>query len=104
MRKTSDAVEILMNIIRDDPEAQQMVREAEWQCMAAQMVYDTRTQAGLSQKELAERAGVEADVIAQIEDADYEEPIMPILQRIAENLHCRLELHLVPDREKTPAR
>lgn len=102
-RKTSDAVEILESHIANDPEMQQMVREAEWRCMAAQMVYDARIRVGLSQEQLAERLGIHTDVIVQLEDADYEEPILPIIQRIAQTLHCRLELHLVPEQEKTPA-
>jgi ribosome-binding protein aMBF1 (putative translation factor) len=37
----------------------------------AQMIYDRRTAAGLTQKQLAERVGTRRSVISRLEDADY---------------------------------
>jgi transcriptional regulator with XRE-family HTH domain len=39
---------------------------------AAQLVYDIRKKAGLSQRELAKKVGTTASVISRMERADYE--------------------------------
>jgi transcriptional regulator with XRE-family HTH domain len=62
----------------------------------AQMIYNVRTRAGLSQSELAELIGSKQPVIARLEDADYEGHSLTMLQRIAAALEQRLELRFVP--------
>ena len=61
------------------------------------MIYEARTQAGLTQEDLARLVGTKQPVIARLEDADYEGHSLSMLQRIAMALHQRLEIHLVPD-------
>jgi transcriptional regulator with XRE-family HTH domain len=63
----------------------------------AQIIYDARTRAGLTQKELAERVGTKQPTIARLEDADYDGHSLSMLRRIASALHLRLEVRLVPD-------
>lgn len=99
-QRTSDAVEILKHRIRNKPEMQRMVDEAELLCWVAQAVYDARIEAGLSQEELAKRAGASLDEIEQIEDSDFEGPLLETAQRIAKALGRRIEIRLVP--EKAP--
>ena len=44
---------------------------------------NARTEAGLSQKELAEMIGTTQSVISRLEDADYEGHSLSMLSRIA---------------------
>jgi transcriptional regulator with XRE-family HTH domain len=64
---------------------------------AAQLVYELRTRAGLSQRELAKRVGTTASVICRMEQADYEGSLA-MLRRVAGALGRRLELRAVPIR------
>jgi predicted transcriptional regulator len=61
------------------------------------MIYEARTQAGLTQQELADLVGTKQPVIARLEDADYDGHSLSMLQRIATALHKRLEIQLVPE-------
>ena len=63
---------------------------------AAQLIYDMRTAAGLSQRELARRVGTTASVICRLEDADYTGHTLQMLNRIASALGRQIELHAVP--------
>jgi ribosome-binding protein aMBF1 (putative translation factor) len=63
---------------------------------AAQLLYDMRTNAGLSQRALAKRVGTTASVICRMEDSDYQGHTLAMLRRIAAALERRLELRAVP--------
>jgi ribosome-binding protein aMBF1 (putative translation factor) len=63
---------------------------------AAQLLYDMRTKAGLSQRELAKRVGTTASVICRMEDAAYQGHTLGMLRRVAAALERRLELRAVP--------
>jgi len=80
-----------------------MASKAEINFEVAQMIYDARTKAGLSQSELADLIGSRQPVIARLECADYEGHFLTTLRRIAAELGQRLELRFVP-RRKRPAR
>jgi transcriptional regulator with XRE-family HTH domain len=54
-----------------------------------------RTQAGLSQRELAKLVGTTASVICRLENADYEGHSLPMLRRIAAALNRRVEIRFV---------
>jgi len=96
--KKKDALEQLIgNFVGDDPERQRMLDEEIVNVEAAQLVYDLRTRAGLSQRELAKRVGTTASVICRMEQADYEGSLA-MLRRIAGALNRRLELRAVPIR------
>jgi ribosome-binding protein aMBF1 (putative translation factor) len=62
----------------------------------AQMIYDRRTAAGLTQKQLAERVGTRQSVISRLEDADYGGHSLRMLQRIAEALGQRIQVQMTP--------
>jgi ribosome-binding protein aMBF1 (putative translation factor) len=96
MTKTNDALKILATITADDPEMQAMLKESSLNAEIAQMIYDARTRAGLTQKQLANRIGTQQSVISRLEDADYEGHSLSMLQSIARVLNQRLELSLVP--------
>ena len=93
----SDALqELYEELIGDDPKKQADYEESLVNVKAAQLLYDMRTTAGLSQRELAKRVGTTASVICRLEDADYSGHTLAMLNRIASALGRRIELHAVP--------
>ncbi|SRR5260370_40342131 len=95
-RKITDAIEILNRQMGDSPELQQEAAESLVNAEVAQQIYDVRTKAKLTQKQLAELVGTTQSVIARLEDADYEGHSLSMLQRIASALNKRLEIRFVP--------
>ena len=96
MAKTKDALKILDSLIGDDAELRRMIAEETLNAQIARMIYDARTLAGLTQQELADLVGTKQPVIARLEDADYEGHSLSMLKRIADALHKRVEIQLVP--------
>ncbi len=96
MAKTSDALKLIEKINRTDPMLQEMVAEAAINADVAQLIYEARIKAGLTQQQLAALIGTKQPVIARLEDADYEGHSLSMLQRIAQALNQRLEIHLTP--------
>jgi len=94
MAKTSDALKIIEKLNRTDPELQEMVALASINAKVAQLIYEARIKAGLTQQQLADLIGTKQPVIARLEDADYEGHSLSMLQRIAQALNQRLEIHL----------
>ncbi|HEV8147262.1 MAG TPA: helix-turn-helix transcriptional regulator [Bryobacteraceae bacterium] len=98
--KKKDALDQLTDrFVGGDPARQGMVDEEIVNVEAAQMVYDLRKKAGLSQRELAKKVGTTASVICRMEQADHEGSL-PMLRRIAGALNRRLELRAVPLRRR----
>jgi DNA-binding XRE family transcriptional regulator len=62
----------------------------------ARKIYDLRTKAGLSQRELAKKIGTSASAICRLEDSDYDGHSLSLLKRIAEALDQRVEIRFVP--------
>jgi predicted transcriptional regulator len=77
------------------------IAQAKIDFAVAQMIYDSRTEAGLTQGELAALIGSRQPVIARLEDADYEGLSLTMLQRIAAALYQRLELRFVPSAKRS---
>ena len=61
----------------------------------ARQLYDLRTEAGLTQQQLADRVDTTASVICRLEDADYDGHSLSMLRRIAGALGKRGELRFV---------
>ena len=100
MPKTKDAVKILEGVTGNNEAIKAGVAAARVNFEAAQMIYNARTKAGLSQSALAALIGSKQPVIARLEDAAYEGHSLTMLQRIAVALEQRLELRFVPSRRK----
>jgi ribosome-binding protein aMBF1 (putative translation factor) len=99
--KRKDALDQLIDkFVGADPERKAMLDEEIVNVEAAQLVYDLRKNAGLSQRELAKKVGTTASVICRMEQADYAGSL-PMLRRIAGALNRRLELRAVPIRLRT---
>jgi ribosome-binding protein aMBF1 (putative translation factor) len=96
MSKTNDALKIIRRSIAEDPELQDMVKEASINAQVSLIIYDVRKQAGLTQKQLADLIGTTQSVIARLEDADYEGHSLSMLARIAAALDRKLEIKMLP--------
>jgi predicted transcriptional regulator len=95
--KTSDALEIMDQLFFEGrPERQAELEKMQADDAVARKIHDLRTQAGLTQKQLAKSVGTTASVICRMEDADYEGHSLAMLNRIAEALNKRVEIHFVP--------
>ena len=95
-RKVSAASEVLDRITGKDAELRESIRREKVNVVVAEMIYEARTAAGLSQTDLAKLVGTTQSVISRLEDADYEGHSLTMLQRIAEVLHCGLVVRMVP--------
>ncbi len=93
--KGTDALEILRDRYGIEPDDDDVIATHE-QMMVAQMIYDARTEAGLTQKELADLIGTRQSVISRLEDADYEGHSLPMLNRIALALQKKLQIRFIP--------
>jgi ribosome-binding protein aMBF1 (putative translation factor) len=61
----------------------------------ARMIHQARTDAGLTQAELADLIGTKQQAIARLEDADYDGHSLRMLERIASALNRKLEVSMV---------
>jgi len=87
-------------LIGDDPEQKQAFEQALADYDVARKIYDLRSAADLSQRELAKRVGTTASVICQLEDADYQGHSLMMLRRIAAALDKRVEIRFVSLKRK----
>ena len=97
MTRTRQASEILKRKTGIDPETDPDMQRIADDYRIAQMIYDARQSAGMTQAELAKAVGTTQSVISQLEDADYEGHSLTMLRRIAKALHRRVEIRLVPE-------
>ena len=84
------------------PERLAELEEARASAEVARKVYELRTKAKLTQKELAERVGTTASVISRLEDDDYAGHSLA-LRRIGVALNKRVELRFLPLRNRRAA-
>jgi transcriptional regulator with XRE-family HTH domain len=102
MAKTRDALTTPGRISGDSAGMQDGLANARVNLEVAQMIYDARTKARVSQRELADLIGTRQSVIARLEDADYRGHSLSMLQRIGNALGQRLELRFVRTGRKNP--
>jgi DNA-binding XRE family transcriptional regulator len=82
--------------IGEDPKQVAAYEEELANAELAQKIYDLRTKAGLTQRQLAKLVGTTASVICRLEDADYEGHSLAMLRRIAAALGKRVEIRFLP--------
>ncbi len=94
--KTSDAVRILdKTFVKGSRRRRRAIDKEKKNIEIAQQIYNLRTQAKLTQKELAEKVGTTQSAICRLENADYGRQSLRMLERIAEAMHCRVEVRIV---------
>ena len=96
-KKTKNALEILDELTGDDPELQEMIAAERLNAQVARMIYEARTAAELTQKQLADLIGTQQSTVARLEDADYEGHSLSMLRRIADALNQKLEVRFIPN-------
>lgn len=102
-KPTSDAVEILHSrYFAGNPQMLELLENERQQAEIAKQIYDLRTVAGLTQRELAARVGTTASVICRLEDADYDRYSLAMLRRIAAALNSRVTVRFWPVAESGP--
>ncbi len=96
-RKTSNAVRILhRRYVGEDVQRKASLEQERVNAEVARTIYELREQAGLSQKELADRVDTTQSVISRLEDADYEGHSLSMLSRIAKALNQRVQVVMRP--------
>ena len=94
--KTTDGVRIVSRRYGIDTATDEAVQQWAEPFRVAQLLYDARSAAGLTQGQLAEKVGTTQSVISQLEDANYEGHSLSMLRRIAAALGSHVEIRLVP--------
>ena len=98
MPKTKDASNLIERMIGRGQELRDLIAAETVNARVAEMIYDARNKAGLTQKPLAKLVGTTQSVIARLEDADYEGHSLNMLDRIAAALNKRVDIRLVADK------
>ena len=100
-RKTSHAVRILhRRYVGEDAQRKASLERERVNAEVARTIYELREQAGLSQKELAERVDTTQSVISRLEDADYDGHSLTMLNRIAKALNREVQVVMRPKEQK----
>lgn len=93
MKSRADALDLLIEReYAGKPERLAALAEARLSSRIAGEIYRIRTEAGLTQKELAARVGTDPSVISRLEDSDYHGRSVRMLFRIAAALDKELEI------------
>ncbi len=95
-RTTRDGMQIIDRLTGADPARREGIAEARLELAVAQVVYDARTQAGLTQAQLARKLGTTQSAVSRLEDAEYGGHSLTMLRRIARALDLQLHISLVP--------
>ena len=90
-KPTTNAADILRNrYVKNDPQRKASVEAERLNAEVARLVYSVRTEAGLTQEQLADLVGTTQSVISRLEDSDYDGHSLSMLNRIAEALKKKL--------------
>ncbi len=103
-KRTSNAVRILhRRYVGEDLQRKASLEQERVNAEVARTIFELREQAGLSQKELAERVQTTQSVISRLEDADYEGHSLSMLNRIAKALNQQLQVVMRPKERNVEA-
>jgi ribosome-binding protein aMBF1 (putative translation factor) len=94
-RKKNEFDEFLCEQLKD-PEFAKTFAEEKQKIDLAIKLAEIRHEAGLSQRELAERVGTSQSVIARMENPDYSGYSIRMLRRIATALGARIRIEFEP--------
>lgn len=95
-KTTTDGLQILDDMIGNDAELQALCEQATVNIRVAQLIYEARKEAGLSQKQLATMVNTTQSVISCLENADYEGYSLSMLGKIATALGREVKIDLAP--------
>ena len=96
-KRTSNAVHILhQRYVGGDVQRKASLEQERVNAEVARTIYELREQAGLSQKELADKVGTTQSVVSRLEDSDYEGHSLSMLSRIAKALNQQVQVVIQP--------
>jgi predicted XRE-type DNA-binding protein len=99
--KTADVARILrQRYIKHSKRREESLQRERENLGIAEQVYKLRTQAKLSQKELADLVGTTQSAISRLEDADYDGHSLTMLRRIAAALNQHVQVRFVPNNSR----
>jgi len=99
MKRSMQASEIAYELfVRGDAEAEALLAEERRKLELVSALRALREKAGLTQAQLAKKAGTSASVIAKLEDPDDEGHSLEKLERIVAALGMQLEIRIVKRR------
>src|SRR4030065_1124525 len=97
-KTTKDAVKVLHNrYIKGNEKRLESLQRQRENLNIAELIYNLRTQAGLSQRQLANLVGTTQSVISRLEDADYNGHSLAMLRKIASPLQQKVQAQFIPD-------
>jgi ribosome-binding protein aMBF1 (putative translation factor) len=88
--KTKNYGDVIRDKLDNDPKLARRVRIEEAKAAIAQLVYSSRSSAGMTQEQLAKLAELPVSTIRKIEDSDYEYQDLELLEKIANALGWEL--------------
>ena len=91
-KTTKDARKILRKLEGDDPELRFLIEQETVNARVAQMIYEARKKAGLTQEQLAKLIGTGQPTIARLEDADYQGHSLLMLMKISATLGKKFDI------------
>lgn len=95
-RKAIDGKDILKKrYLSGRPDREAALAQIRADDAVGRKIYQLRTNAGLSQRELAKLVSTTASVICRLEDADYDGHSLAMLHRIAAALNKEIEINFV---------
>lgn len=86
--------------IGNDGDRQASLEEERANLDVACKIYELRTKAGLTHRQMARLVGTKASVISRLEEADYEGHSLAMLRQIAAAVDRRVEIRLPPLKSK----
>lgn len=104
-KPTKSAVKIIhRRYYRGKPQRLRALEQERLNAYIADAIFNLRTKAGMTQRELARLVGTTGSVICRLEDSDYDGHSLSMLQRIAGALNQKIEVRFVPRRNKPVSR
>src|SRR5438046_2688736 len=101
MAKTRDLARVIQKQLANNPRLRAAVEKERLNGAVATLIYNARTDAGLTQAQLADLVGTQQSVIARLEDADYGGHSLSMLGRIAAALNRQLTVTFKPFRKQS---
>lgn len=96
-KTTKSAVEIMhKRYVKGNKKRLKYIEQEKERVEIAQKIYDLRTNANLTQKELARRIGTRQSVISRLESAEYTGHTLKILTKIAKATNRHLTIEFTP--------
>lgn len=92
MAKTRDFAQFIRQKLASDLDLAEAVERESFNADVAVQIYEARKEAGLTQKQLADRIGSHQSVIARLENADYDGHSLSMLKKIGDAAGKRLRV------------